>query len=176
MVVRDIGSRLLCMSFSLPMPPHLSGHLPNVALLALSVGIALAADRLATSPVDAPGASNAGAQVAPFMTPVSPAATPSRSVIALPADPFGRTGTLDEHATVAPVAPPGTVSSTSRAARLTAILIADERRIAVIDETTVKVGDTLRDGARVASIQADRVWLSDRNGRMRMLTLSTGVR
>jgi hypothetical protein len=148
-----------------------------VALLALSVGIALAADRLATSPVDAPDtAGKAGGQVAPFMTPVSTAAIPSRSAIAVPADPFGRTGTADEQSTVAPAAPTGTVSSTSRAGRLTAILIADERRIAVIDETTVKVGDTLRDGARVASIQADRVWLSDRNGRMRMLTLSTGVR
>ena len=175
--MRDIGSRLLCMSFSLPMSPHLSGHLPNVALLALSVGIALAADRLATSPVDAPGAaSSAGAQVGLFMTPISTAALPSRSAIAVPADPFGRTGAANDHSTVAPIAPTGTVSSTSRGARLTAILIADERRIAVIDETTVKVGDTLRDGARVASIQADRVWLSDRNGRMRVLTLSTGVR
>ena len=148
-----------------------------MALLALSVGIALAADRLATSPVDAPGARvSAGAEVASFMTPLSTSATGPRSAITLPADPFGRTGMSGQPSAVAPVAPTGTVSSTSRAARrLTAILIADERRIAVIDETTVKVGDTLRDGARVASIQADRVWLSDRNGRMRMLTLSIGV-
>ena len=146
-----------------------------MALLALSAAIALAADRLATSPVGASGArSDAGADVAPFMTPVSPDSTGSRVQVRVPVDPFGRAEPSIDHSAVASGAQSGTVSTTTIAGRrLTAILIADERRIAVIDDATVKVGDVLRDGARVAVIDPDRVWLSDRNGRMRLLTLST---
>jgi hypothetical protein len=55
---------------------------------------------------------------------------------------------------------------------LTAILISDQRRVAVIDEATVGVGDVLRDGARISAIQADRVWVVQKNGQWRMLTLS----
>ena len=55
---------------------------------------------------------------------------------------------------------------------MTAILIADERRVAVIDEATFKVGDVLRDGARVSAIQADRVWVVEKDGRWQMLTLT----
>lgn len=146
-----------------------------MGLLALAAAIALAADRLATSPVGASGArSDAGADVATFMTPVSPDASPTRVEVRVPVDPFDRAGASIDHAAVASGPRPGSVSSTSSAGqRLTAILIADERRIAVIDDATVKVGDVLRDGARVAVIDADRVWVSDRNGRMRLLTLSS---
>lgn len=153
----------------------LSGHLPSAALLALSAAIALAADRLATSPVGATGArTDAGGDVAPFMTPVSPDAAAARVEVRVPVDPFSRSGPSTDHSGVASGARSGSVSSTPSAGqRLTAILIADERRIAVIDDATVKVGDVLRDGARVAVIDPDRVWLADRNGRMRLLTLST---
>ena len=146
-----------------------------MALLALSAAIALAADRLATAPVGASGArTDAGADVAPFMTPVSPNSATSRVEVRVPVDPFGRAEPSIDHSSVASGARTGSVSSTSSAGqRLTAILIADERRIAVIDDATVKVGDMLRDGARVAVIDADRVWLSDNSGRMRLLTLST---
>ena len=146
-----------------------------MALLALSAAIALAVDRLATSPVGASDArSDAGADVAPFMTPLAADSSRTQVAIHIPVDPFGRTELRVDHSSVASSPRAGTVSSTSIAGqRLTAILIADERRIAVIDDVTVKVGDTLRDGARVAAIQADRVWVSDRTGRMRMLTLTT---
>ena len=56
--------------------------------------------------------------------------------------------------------------------RLTAILVAAERRVAVIDDATVSVGDVLPDGARVSAIQPDRVWVVERDGRWRMLTLT----
>lgn len=42
----------------------------------------------------------------------------------------------------------------------------------MIDEATVKVGDVLRDGARVAAIQTDRVWVVEKDGRWQMLTLT----
>jgi hypothetical protein len=42
----------------------------------------------------------------------------------------------------------------------------------VIDESTVTVGDVLRDGARVSAIQPDRVWVVDKDGRWQMLTLT----
>ncbi len=123
---------------------------------------------------DAAGVGN----VAPYMAPVMPDSVAGRSVLRVAIDPFdpARRESFDEPG-VAPDRASGTVSRTPVAGpRLTAILIADERRIAVIDEATVKVGDVLRDGARVASIQADRVWVSDKDGRMRMLTLNVGGR
>lgn len=55
--------------------------------------------------------------------------------------------------------------------RLTAILITDDRRVAVIDDSTVAVGDVLRDGARVSAIHADRVWVVDPAGQWRALML-----
>jgi hypothetical protein len=55
---------------------------------------------------------------------------------------------------------------------LTAILIADDRRVAVIDDATVSVGDVLSDGSRVSSIQPNRVFVVEKNGRWRTLTLA----
>lgn len=77
-----------------------------------------------------------------------------------------------------PVAP-GTRAPTVNAGRtggrqLSAILIADDRPVAVIDGTLVNVGDVLPDGGRVAAIRPDRVAISERNGQMRVLTLSRG--
>ena len=57
------------------------------------------------------------------------------------------------------------------AARLTAILIAERGSVAVIDDEAVSVGGTLRTGERVASIQADRVWIVKPNGQWRALVL-----
>jgi hypothetical protein len=72
------------------------------------------------------------------------------------------------------VASPGgtpTVSS-GRARQLTAILVADNRPVAVIDDEVVSVGDLLRDGTRVARIQSERVFLVEKNGKWRTLTLA----
>jgi hypothetical protein len=66
-----------------------------------------------------------------------------------------------------------TVSRTSgQERRLTAILIADNRPVAVINDKVVEVGTSLPDGARVSRIQADRVWLVEKTGSWRMLTLA----
>ncbi len=61
-----------------------------------------------------------------------------------------------------------------RARRLTAILIADNRPVAVLDEVVVGVGDRLADGARIDAIRSDGVWIVERNGQRRMLTLAPG--
>ena len=147
-----------------------------MALLALSAAVALAADRLATSPLSALGTEAVGgASAAPYMTPVVPDSAGRPAAQRVPADPFDGRDAASAQVAVAPATTTGSLSPTSTAGRrLTAILIADERRIAVIDDATVKVGDTLRDGARVASIQADRVWVSERNGRLRALILTGG--
>jgi hypothetical protein len=55
---------------------------------------------------------------------------------------------------------------------LTAILIADDRPVAVLDEMVVSVGDRLPDGARVDAIRSDGVWVVERSGRRRLLTLT----
>lgn len=93
-------------------------------------------------------------------------------------DPFdGRSGGAAE-TTVAsgsaiPTVPPAPTARPQGGRQLTAILIADERRVAVIDESSVTVGDVLRDGARVSAIQPDRVWVVEKDGRWQMLTLTT---
>lgn len=137
--------------------------------------LALAADRLtADRGAHARMRVTAAPEVAPFVVPVRGDVAPGGAPITLTSDPFGEAGRASDDAGVAygaatptvPTAPPG-------GPRLTAILVADERRVAVIDEETVTVGAMLRDGARVAAILPDRVWVAERNGRRHMLTLST---
>lgn len=62
-------------------------------------------------------------------------------------------------------------SGTARGRVLSAILVADDRRVAVIDDEVVGTGDVLPDGARVSAIQPDRVFLVDNQGRWHTLTL-----
>jgi Flp pilus assembly protein CpaB len=89
-------------------------------------------------------------------------------------DPLGGKRTPQPQ-TVAPRAGVSTVNSAVRRGRsLTAILISDQRSVAVIDEAVVGVGDRLPDGARVDAIQSDRVVVVERNGQRRVLTLTTG--
>ena len=79
----------------------------------------------------------------------------------------------DDEAAISVASPEGnpTVSS-GRARQLTAILVADNRPVAVIDDEVVSVGDVLRDGARVARIQSERVFVVEKNGKWRTPTLA----
>lgn len=149
-----------------------------MALLLASVTIALAADRLAAAPERrADGAISASPEISPFVAPI--AATPDMPTFGqtVAVDPFDRDRGAATQAGVASGSADPTVPSVSttrsQGRRLTAILIADERRVAVIDEATVGVGGVLRDGARVSAIQPDRVWVVEKNGRWQMLTLTT---
>jgi hypothetical protein len=153
---------------------QLSGHLWNAALLLVSATVALAADRTAASESRTTSAvldGGGSADIAEFMVPLRPDAVVPPFRMNVPVDPFGRQPAAEEFA-VAPGTGTPTVSASSAGRRLTAILIADERRVAVIDDAAVGVGDVLRDGARVASIQTDRVFVVDKSGRWRTLTLT----
>ena len=165
----------------MPLPqlsPRSRSHLWNVALLLAAAAIALAADRLsAASAADSTGAPSASPEISPFVAPPArESALPSfRQIVAI--DPFDGRSARTAPSTVASGAATPTVPSAPAARpregrQLTAILIADERRVAVIDESTVKVGDVLRDGARVSAIQPDRVWVVEKDGRWQMLTLT----
>lgn len=57
---------------------------------------------------------------------------------------------------------------------LSAILITDSRRAAVIDEQLVGVGDALADGARVTAVEQNFVIVTARDGSRRQLTLPNG--
>lgn len=154
-------------------------HLWNAALLLAAAAIALAADRLAAAPEPRPvGAPSASPEIAPFVAPLAgDSALPSfRQIVAV--DPFESRGGREPRAAVAsgvatPTVPSAPTVRPQGGRLLTAILIADERRVAVIDEATVKVGDVLRDGSRVSAIQADRVWVVEKDGRWQMLTLTS---
>jgi hypothetical protein len=145
------------------------------------VAIALAADRLSAAPEPSPrpvGTPSASPEIAPFVVPLAgDSALPSfRQIVAV--DPFESRGGGAARLTVAsgaatPTLPSALTARPQGGRQLTAILIADERRVAVIDEATVKVGDVLRDGARVSAIQTDRVWVVEKDGRWQMLTLNT---
>ena len=60
-------------------------------------------------------------------------------------------------------------------ARVSAILIAGDRRLAIIDDRNVRPGDRLAGGALVLSIGPDHVVVRDRDGSRRTLRLSTAT-
>lgn len=133
----------------------------------------MAADRFAGTAGRAAAAARRGGteDIGRFVTPfVAEGDTAGALAVAVGVDPF--------EPGAAPLPPFEAESpSTSQPAqapkqRLTAILMADNRRMAVIDDATVGVGDVLRDGSRVSSIQANRVWLVERSGQFRMLSLN----
>jgi len=117
------------------------------------------------------GAMDASGDVASFVAPLRAASELPRFHMTVWNDPFGHSVNVDPQQSVASATRRPTVPPSSAGHGLTAILVSDERRVAVIDDATVGVGDVLRDGARVSAIQPDRVWVVDKNGRWRMLTL-----
>lgn len=82
-------------------------------------------------------------------------------------DPFS----TEAGASAETVLPQGVATARPKA-RLTAILVANGASVAVIDDEAVSVGDKLRTGERVASIQPDRVWVVQPNGQWHMLRLA----
>lgn len=155
-----------------PLTGHLSGAIILLAAAVVAAAANRAAGRDATVSVT-PGASAFG-DIAQFIGgPVADSAVRSFP-LDMARDPL--IGDADVNSTVASGSNAPTVSPTAER-KLTAVLIADERRVAVIDDAAVSVGDVLRDGSRVSAIQPNGVWLIDRSGRWRMLTLSrTGGR
>ena len=165
-----------CTSFSFQMAHQLSGHLWNAAILVASASVALAADRL-TAPPKRAGSGvglDAGSvdDIAGFVVPMRSDSDLPRFHMSVWIDPFNRRGAVVEPSVASDAGAPTVRSSSSASRGLTAILISNERRVAVIDDATVGVGDVLRDGARVSAIQPDRVWVVEKNGQWRMLTLS----
>lgn len=133
--------------------------------------IALAADRLSANPAGPAPRNNPALDFGEFATPIRDSIARLRTPVALPVDPLeSRSGGF----VVAPGEGGPTVNAPRRTRQLTAILIADEQPVAVIDGSVVKVGDTLPDGARITAIRSDRVSIIERTGQHRSLTLSPG--
>jgi len=133
------------------------------------------ADRLSAAPARAGAAGvSVGAigDVASFVTPVGTASALPRFQLTIPVDPFDDRRRPSYQAAVASQTGTPTVPTVAAGSALTAILIADERRVAVIDDAIVRVGDVLRGGARVAAIHPDRVSVVEKDGRWRTLTLT----
>ena len=138
-------------------------------MLLTAAAVALTAERISAAPAGPaarriPSVGDIGAFVAggPVDSSISGVTIVSQ------AEPFGSAS-----APISVASPSGspTVSS-GRTRQLTAILVADNRPVAVIDDEVVSVGDVLRDGARVARIQTERVFLVEKNGKWRTLTLT----
>jgi hypothetical protein len=151
-------------------PRTLSGHLLSVALLLTAAAVALTAERISAAPAG-PAARRIPSvgDLGDFATGVQDSL--ARGVRVIPqAEPFGNwTG----EPAISVASPSGTPTvSSGRARQLTAILVADNRPVAVIDDEVVSVGDLLRDGTRVARIQSERVFLVEKNGKWRTLTLA----
>lgn len=128
-------------------------------------------DRVAAASAATPTSSRANAvtdDISRYSTPLV-ADTLVRALDPRPAsDPFGNVRPMVS------VPSAGTTTPAPRGPQLTAILIAEDGSVAVIDDEAVSVGGRIKTGERVASIQADRVWVVKPNGQWRMLTLSTG--
>lgn len=159
------------------MAQHLSRHLWNAAILGASALVALAANRVAAAPArtGAPTTAEVAglADIGNFVGRGMSDSVGRGGYQSVTVDPFeNRPSSVAQSGVASPAAAPTVPSSSAGGSRLTAILVADDRRVAVIDDATVSVGDVLPDGARVSAIQPDRVWVVDKNGRWRMLTLT----
>ena len=158
------------------MAPQLSRHLWNAAIPVASALVALAADRLGAAPArPSHRAADATslADIGNFIGPIAADSIRGRLDVRVGIDPFGRATGVSQSPVASTEATPTVPLSTVSPNRLTAILIADDRRVAVIDDATVTVGDVLRDGSRVSAIQPDRVFVVEKNGRWRTLTLAS---
>ena len=127
----------------------------------------------------APGAGSAASGVPAdldgLLTPSHSERSRSATAVRLKTDPLGGQSAPIAVGTVASQGGVPTVSSSvRRGRRLTAILIADGRSVAVIDDAVVLVGDRLPDGARVVEIRSDRVSVVEKGGQKRELTLTSG--
>ncbi|HEX7939074.1 MAG TPA: hypothetical protein VF483_08770, partial [Gemmatimonadaceae bacterium] len=90
-----------------------------------------------------------------LLTPSRAAVVPPVATVRVATDPLGNRQPVIAPGTVAPRGGvPTVISSVRRGRRLTAILIADGRSVAVIDDAVVSVGDRLPDGARIEEIRS----------------------
>lgn len=113
-----------------------------------------------------------------YLAPVPAAVprTPSGYATGGTTDPFGRSMPRADEAAPSATAASSPVSERPRARSwtLTAILITETRRAAVINEQLVGVGDALPGGGRVIAVERDHVVIATADGARRQLTLSDG--
>ena len=144
-------------------------------MLAASALLALAAERLRpramTSRGPAAAATMSALDVGEFLRPARADTPFGRFHPVIQPDPFVSAVARAQESIASGSAGPTVPTTPAPGTRLTAILVADDRRVAVIDDAAVSVGDVLRDGARVSAIQPDRVYVVEKDGRWRMLTL-----
>ena len=140
--------------------------------------IAVAANQFTAAPpavtVGVARAGIPGGDISGFIAPqaVSSMVPPFRLPIRV--DPFELTEQVHETAVASLPGSPTVRTSSTGGRVLSAILVADDRRVAVIDDAAVGVGDVLPDGARVSAIQPNRVFVVDSKGRWQTLTLTKG--
>jgi hypothetical protein len=156
------------------MAQHLSGHLWNASILALAAAIGVAAERLTASAQDpaVPPRDPVGADISSFVGPIDFDSLVPPFRIPVRADPFDRAGSRGIPAVASGRASSTVRTSAGRSRVLTAILVSDDRQVAVIDDEAVRVGDVLPDGARVSAIQPNKVFVVDSKGRWHTLTLT----
>lgn len=145
-------------------------------MLAVAAVVALAAESIArATPAGSAVVRSAPVDLDSVLSPVRIPLGKATGDNRLQADPLANRPTPPQAGTVAPRGGVSTVSTAARRGRgLSAILIADQRSVAVIDDVIVGVGDRLPNGARVDAIQRDRVVVVERSGQRRVLTLTTG--
>src|SRR5215213_3539136 len=126
-------------SFSFQMGQSLSPHLSNAAILAVSVLVALAAERMggaAATPRGMPrvSAGAAALDVGEYVRPVRGEMSFGRFHPVIRPDPFAPAAVRSEENIASQSGAPTVPSTAVRGSRLTAILVADDRRVAVIDD------------------------------------------
>jgi hypothetical protein len=154
---------------------HLAGHLWSAATLVLAVAVGLGAEAVAAGPAGPKSTSTAETpgEIGEYLGAWLRQRDASRFEARLASDPLAADMTNDGEKLVARGGGAPTVNPSGRRShQLTAILIVEDRAVAVVDDAVVGVGDRLPDGTLVDAIRPDRVWVIGKDGQRRMLTLT----
>jgi hypothetical protein len=134
--------------------------------------------RASATPTTAAALLDNSDSISRYLAPVPATAlsTPATFFAGVAADPFrAASAPVATYAREVPVASTQPATSAPDAPRrtwaLTAILITDARRVAVINEQLVGVGDTLPGGGRVTAVERDHVVVTTADGTRRQLNL-----
>lgn len=155
----------------------------GVAVLVVAAALGwytLRQPRQRLAPIGAGGAAasaNSLVPLMPYVAPVVDSTTPATAIAApssFARDPFLGSGVVVASARRDRPADERLQQDPDSGVKVSAILITDTRRAAVINDNLVNLGARLPSGARLTDVERDRVVLTDTHGTRRTITITGG--